>query len=57
LTGKERPLLRSAARSQAVIEVKDPSRVDSDEVRRKRRAAEMWCKQRRMEYVIATIER
>src|SRR5438876_8437854 len=41
--------------SKAVIEVKDPSRLDSDDVQRKRKAAEMWCKQRRMEYVIATI--
>ncbi|MCG2659016.1 MAG: hypothetical protein L6437_02060 [Kiritimatiellae bacterium] len=38
-----------------VIEVKDPSRVDSDDVQRKRKAAEMWCKQRKMEYTIATI--
>ncbi len=37
------------------IEVKDPSRVDSDDVKRKRKAAEMWCKQRGMEYVLATI--
>lgn len=40
---------------KALIEVKDPSRIDSDDVKRKRKAAEMWCKQRRMEYVIATI--
>jgi hypothetical protein len=40
---------------KAIIEVKDPSRVDSGDVQRKRKAAEMWCKQRRMEYVIATI--
>ncbi len=40
---------------KAVIEVKDPSRLDSNEVQRKRKAAEMWCKQRHMEYVIATI--
>jgi hypothetical protein len=39
----------------ALLEVKDPSRVDSDEVKRKRKAAEIWCKQRGMEYVIATI--
>lgn len=26
-----------------------------DDVKRKRKAAEMWCKQRRMEYVIVTI--
>src|SRR5437660_3871934 len=40
---------------KALIEVKDPSRMDSDDVKRKRKAAEMWCKQRRMENVIATI--
>lgn len=40
---------------KALIEVKDPSRIDSDDVKRKRKAAEMWCKQRRMEYVIAMI--
>ncbi len=38
-----------------IIEVKDPSRMDSDDVQRKRKAAEMWCKQRHMEYVLATI--
>lgn len=42
--------------SRAVIEVKDPSRVDSNDVQRKRRAAEMWCRQRHMTYEIATIE-
>jgi len=42
--------------SKVIIEVKDPSRVDSNDVQRKRKAAEMWCKQRGMEYVIATIE-
>jgi hypothetical protein len=40
---------------KAIIEVKDPSRIDSDDVCRKRKAAEIWCKQRRMEYIIATI--
>lgn len=39
---------------KALIEVKDPSRMDSDDVKRKRKAAEMWCKQRHMEYVIAS---
>jgi len=39
----------------ALIEVKDPSRFDSDEVKRKRTAAELWCKQRGMEYIIATV--
>ena len=41
---------------KAVIEVKDPSRIDSSDVQRKRKAAEMWCRQRQMKYVIATIE-
>lgn len=40
---------------KALIEVKDPSRLDSNDVRRKRNAAEMWCKQRGMEYVVATV--
>ena len=40
-----------------LIEVKDPSRVDSDDVQRKRKAAQIWCKQRNMEYVVATIDR
>lgn len=41
---------------KAILEVKDPSRLESDEVKRKRKAAEMWCKRRGMEYVVATIE-
>src|SRR5438876_12447674 len=40
---------------KAIIEVKESGRLDSDDVRRKRKAAEMWCKQRRMEYILATI--
>jgi len=40
---------------KVIIEVKDPSRLDSDDVKRKRKAAEIWCKQRNMEYIIATI--
>lgn len=40
---------------KALIEVKDPSRLDTDEVKRKRKAAEMWCKRRGMEYVVATL--
>jgi hypothetical protein len=42
---------------KALLEVKDPSRMDSPEVLRKRNAADMWCKRRGMEYVIATISR
>lgn len=41
---------------KVIIEVKDPSRLDSNDVKRKRKAAEIWCKQRGMEYVLATIE-
>lgn len=40
---------------RVIIEVKDPSRIDSNDVQRKRKAAEMWCKQRGMEYELATI--
>ena len=40
---------------KVIIEVKDPSRIDSNDVQRKRKAAEMWCKQRGMEYEMATI--
>ena len=40
---------------KVIVEVKDPSRIDSNDVQRKRKAAEIWCKQRSMEYVIATI--
>lgn len=41
---------------RVILEVKDPSRVDSNDVQRKRKAAEIWCKQRNMDYVIATIQ-
>ncbi|HNQ22662.1 MAG TPA: TnsA endonuclease N-terminal domain-containing protein [Phycisphaerae bacterium] len=41
---------------KAVIEIKDPSRLDSNDVQRKRRAAEIWARQRTMEYVLATCE-
>ncbi len=40
----------------ALIEVKDPSRFDSDEVKRKRSAAELWCRLRGIEYIVATIK-
>jgi len=40
---------------KTLIEVKDPSRLDSKDLQRKRKAAEIWCKQRRMEYIIATM--
>ena len=48
-------LVEYAGGKKAVIEVKDPGRIDSDDVRRKRKAADLWCKQRRMEYVLATV--
>ncbi len=41
---------------KVILEVKDPSRLDSDEVKRKRKSAEMWCKRRGMEYVVMTID-
>ncbi|WP_051070854.1 TnsA endonuclease N-terminal domain-containing protein [Mesorhizobium sp. STM 4661] len=40
---------------KAIVEVKDPSRIDSNDVQRKRKAAEIWCRQRGMTYDIATI--
>lgn len=42
---------------KVLIEVKDPSRMDSNDVQRKRKAAEIWCRQRSMEYVLATVEK
>jgi|GEM_PF-4161356 len=33
-----------------------PSRVDSDDVKRKRSATELWCKKRGMGYIVYTIE-
>lgn len=41
--------------SKVIIEVKDPSRLDSNDVQRKRKAAEIWCRQRGMEYMMATV--
>lgn len=41
---------------KVLIEVKDPSRMDSNDVKRKCKAAEIWCKQRGMEYILATVE-
>ncbi len=41
---------------RAILEVKGPSRVDSDEVKRKRKAAEMGCKRRGIEYIVATVD-
>lgn len=39
---------------RVLLEVKGSHQIDSDEVKRKRKAAEIWCKRRGMEYVIAT---
>jgi len=39
---------------KAILEVKDPSRLDSNDVQRKRKSAEIWCRQRGMEYMMAT---
>jgi hypothetical protein len=41
--------------SKVLIEVKNPAQVDSDDVLRKRRSAEIWCKRRDMKYVIMTV--
>ena len=41
--------------SKAIIEVKNPTLIDSHAVQRKRAAAEHWCNQRGMTYKITTI--
>jgi len=38
----------------AIAEVRHTSRLDSNDVQRKRKAAEMWCAQRGMEYMLAS---
>ena len=48
-------LVEYADGSIAIVEVKDPSRMDSPEVLRKRKAAEMWCKRRGIEYKVTTL--
>ena len=40
---------------KAVIEVKGSNQMDSNHVQRKRKAAELWCKQRGMEYQLAAL--
>ena len=40
---------------KVVIEVKGSNQMDSNHVQRKRKAAELWCKQRGMEYQLATL--
>lgn len=42
---------------KVLLEVKDPTRFDSDDVKRKRKAAEIWCKRRGMSYVLASLDR
>ena len=49
-------LVEYADGRKTLIEVKDPSRIESNDVPRKRKAAETWCQQRYMEYVLATVE-
>lgn len=41
--------------TKKLIEAKDKSRMDSDDVQRKRKAAELWCKRRGMEYFVMTL--
>ena len=41
--------------AKKLVEVKDPRLIDSQEVQRKRRAAETWCHRRGMRYEIATL--
>jgi len=48
-------LVQYANGDKRVIEVKDPRLIDSQEVQRKRRAAETWCQRRGMLYAITTI--
>ncbi len=43
--------------SLALVEVKGAGLIDSEAVQRKRRAAELWCGRRGMEYSLETIER
>ena len=54
---KYRPdfLVEYADGSKALIEVKGANYVDSQEVQRKRMAAERWCERRGMAYSIETI--
>lgn len=48
-------LVEYADGRKAIIEVKDPSRIDSPSVVRKANAAREWCRRRGMAYVIETI--
>ena len=41
---------------KALVEVKNPALMDSPSVRRKRSAAEEWCRRRGMAYELATID-
>lgn len=41
--------------SKKLVEVKNPQLMATDDVQRKRRAAEDWCTRRGMEYEIATV--
>ena len=48
-------LVEYADGSKALIEVKGANLVDSQEVQRKRMAAERWCQRRGMDYSIETV--
>ena len=52
---KYRPdfLVEYADGRKTIIEVKDPSKMDSQAILRKRRAAEEWCRKRGMTYELA----
>ena len=48
-------LVEYADGSKRIIEVKDPTRLDSDDVKRKRTSAEIWCKKRGMDYEVYSL--
>ena len=49
-------LIEYADGSKALLEVKGAHMVESDSVRRKRKAAELWCQRRGLDYSIETIQ-
>ena len=48
-------LVEYADGSKRIVETKDKSKLDTDEVKRKRSAAELWCLKRGLEYTVATL--
>lgn len=48
-------LVEYADGRKTIIEVKDPSKIDSPAIQRKANAAKEWCRKRGMTYEIATI--